>query len=671
MQMTDLLLHEAGVPPLHTPLEVLMALPQRVKDRLYVVHTQKLPEGCELRVAPIGTAGTIRLDEKEPTVSKRRISALHEGIPYDDDYMIQSMWMSNEYDTFNDMGLSTIQSPLNSSFSGSDISVSTRGSSSALSLAAQRYSLNSSQNNRDPPAVALRPTSSTDAWFILNLLSAVPFLSGLSYQSTMEVLETARVDAYSKGDVVVAAARRREVLCVVWEGTCIEREISDANPIGIENEIQVSVWHAGDWTGPVSIQPEKSLSGESELSSTHDIIAMSSQGVKVITVEYSNLHSILKAGSPQYCRYLDRKELKHLECLRNRKSVHLFKNLVEKIEIMDIIECNTTLRKISAVQKRHLESLAEGPIHFEPGERLWKAGMPVETAFIIVGGTATFSVTRRNGSSVGVRADTSDDEDERRRNSLCEMMRKDAEKVRMLDSAGKKNDLDISPSRSSLSSEDFNSRDTERQQIDFEESNFQDLSEGLQKRAEIFTASKDLQTIAANIQNERRQSDSSGHSEKSELEDFYAEICPELSSRHRMSVIGRHANKQLVRLYKSRAFTAGLVFSRGHFLGDVSKMVGNLLSSNYDNATYYDDDDVTPIAYGLGDKSTNASSSRFSPVETIHEIEGDDQPLVHSSTLAAGKDGCVVLSFSRQNLVPFFDEHPGLLLSLLGTQVVI
>jgi hypothetical protein len=29
-----------------------------------------------------------------------------------------------------------------------------------------------------PPLVSLRPASSTDAWFILNLLSAVPFLSG-------------------------------------------------------------------------------------------------------------------------------------------------------------------------------------------------------------------------------------------------------------------------------------------------------------------------------------------------------------------------------------------------------------------------------------------------------------------------------------------------------------
>lgn len=408
--MTDLLLHEAGVPPLHTPLEVLMALPQRVKDRLYVVHTQQLPEGCELRVAPIGTANTIRLDEKEPSTGTRRRQggpALLEGMAYDDEVMFQSMWMSNEYDTFNGV-------PLDTSFlGGSDLSSSTRATSvtnanNPISIG-QRYSINSFSHNREPPPVALRPTSSTDAWFILNLLSAVPFLSGLSYSSTMEVLETARVDAYSKGDIVVPAARRSDVLCVVWEGTCMERQVKQnadnkqSNEDDTEHKDEMTVWHAGDWTGPVSLQPERSLSGESQFSSTHDIVAMSSQGVKVITVEYSNLHYILISGSPRYRRFLDRKDKKHEDILENRRSAHLFKNIVENIEVMEIIECNTTLRKTSAVQKRHLESLAEGPIHFEPGERLWRSGMPVETAFIIVGGTASFLATRRNGSSVGVR----------------------------------------------------------------------------------------------------------------------------------------------------------------------------------------------------------------------------------------------------------------------------
>jgi hypothetical protein len=126
----------------------------------------------------------------------------------------------------------------------------------------------------------------------------------------MEVLETARVDAFCINDIVVPSSRRNDVLCVVWEGTCMERELSNKSrsesPSKANTNIQIStldvghgrhkpfseldvlskrnsgsVWHAGDWTGPRSLQPAKKLSGQSGLSATHDIVAMSSQGVKV------------------------------------------------------------------------------------------------------------------------------------------------------------------------------------------------------------------------------------------------------------------------------------------------------------------------------------------------------------------------------------------------------
>lgn len=112
----------------------------------------------------------------------------------------------------------------------------------------------------------------------------------------MELLETAKVDAFCKNDVVVPSARRNSVLCVVWEGTCVEVQKGVAAPSSIHapamQAIQEdgqkknlgAVWYAGDWTGPIALQPEKSLSGESDLSRTHDVVAMSSQGVKVSTI---------------------------------------------------------------------------------------------------------------------------------------------------------------------------------------------------------------------------------------------------------------------------------------------------------------------------------------------------------------------------------------------------
>lgn len=109
----------------------------------------------------------------------------------------------------------------------------------------------------------------------------------------MELLETAKVDAFCKDDIVVPASRRNAMLCVVWEGTCVELKQGSSAPKRLHapsmrviqeknTEMNVgAVWYAGDWTGPIALQPEKALSGESELSATHDVVAMSSQGVKV------------------------------------------------------------------------------------------------------------------------------------------------------------------------------------------------------------------------------------------------------------------------------------------------------------------------------------------------------------------------------------------------------
>ena len=138
----------------------------------------------------------------------------------------------------------------------------------------------------------------------------------------------------------------------------------------------------------------------------------------------------------------------------------------------------------------------------------------------------------------------------------------------------------------------------------------------------------------------------------------------------RRSSKARFANKVLGRLYSRRAFTGGLVFSRGHFLGDVSKMVAGLLSPEFDEPDVHSDDPFP--GYGFGDKTEGGQDFLHENLTdmVIHEQEGENRS-VHSSTLTAGKEGCVVLVFPKASLIPFLDEYPGLLLSLLGTQVVI
>lgn len=174
LQDCNLLLHEAGAPPIHTPLEVLLQLPQRVKNRLFVVHTSALPPDCELKAAPTGTKGTIRLDQLD-----------HIGISHDSSIRMldrhvknASSFSVNEVDyEGNWSGLGEYEN-VNSEFGRH----STQSSFADLDPNGDRGKIRSSMftpgpRYEAPPLVAVRPASSTDAWFILNLLSAVPFLS--------------------------------------------------------------------------------------------------------------------------------------------------------------------------------------------------------------------------------------------------------------------------------------------------------------------------------------------------------------------------------------------------------------------------------------------------------------------------------------------------------------
>ena len=185
------MLHEAGAPPIHTPLEVLMKLPTRVKRRLYVVHTSALPEDCELRVAPTGTAGTIRLDQLQKSrnrLADRGLSHRNWGsmeshsVNMEEDQDLPFAWngANSEYDSSSvnsfeeNMTLgqaATHQQDLSTSFG--NLSVAS-GSGTKKSRANSMFA---GDTMAHIPLVSLRPASSTDAWFILNLLSAVPFLS--------------------------------------------------------------------------------------------------------------------------------------------------------------------------------------------------------------------------------------------------------------------------------------------------------------------------------------------------------------------------------------------------------------------------------------------------------------------------------------------------------------
>lgn len=129
----------------------------------------------------------------------------------------------------------------------------------------------------------------------------------------------------------------------------------------------------------------------------------------MITVDFASLHAILKSGSPLYRKYLERRSFQEKviaePVLREDESSstpQLFEKALRNLNVEEILGRNSAFRKFSAVQKRHLECLAEGPVYFHPGERLWRAGAPVDKAFLLVSGSASFVPKRRNAGSAGV-----------------------------------------------------------------------------------------------------------------------------------------------------------------------------------------------------------------------------------------------------------------------------
>jgi hypothetical protein len=298
---------------------------------------------------------------------------------------------------------------------------------------------------------------------------------------------------------------------------------------------------------------------------------------------------ILKSGSKLFRKYLALQEGE-----RNADS--------NSDGLLDAIQHNSVLRNLTAMQKRNLESLAEGPRFFHSQSLLWKVGDPVDYAYIIVGGSAmlgrklairmTHSRMNRRGSTGGLgNSLISIDEQGSQDRAFQPIIQIEADKALQ----------NVHPN-----------------------SEYARLEVGLQHRADEMEASMAaMETIEGyggrSIMLPR---DEAGQSPRD-----------------------RFANKVLARLYSRKAYTENLIFSRGNFLSDTSRMVsGDLANIN---------------------KSAGMGSHRSSIGATI----GDHH--CHTSNLIAGPEGVVVMVFHRSTLVPFLDSNPGVLLCLLGTQVVV
>ena len=68
---SSLIFHEAGIPPIHTPLSLLADLPVEIKKRMYLVHVSEsaIPEESQLVIAPPGADNTIEIPVPTPQKS--------------------------------------------------------------------------------------------------------------------------------------------------------------------------------------------------------------------------------------------------------------------------------------------------------------------------------------------------------------------------------------------------------------------------------------------------------------------------------------------------------------------------------------------------------------------------------------------------------------------------
>ena len=51
-------------------------------------------------------------------------------------------------------------------------------------------------------------------------------------------------------------------------------------------------------------------------------------------------------------------------------------NMISPSNFVDTISNNSLLSKLTPLQKRHLETIVDGPEHFNPGQYFWKVGGP-------------------------------------------------------------------------------------------------------------------------------------------------------------------------------------------------------------------------------------------------------------------------------------------------------
>ena len=71
------------------------------------------------------------------------------------------------------------------------------------------------------------------------------------------------------------------------------------------------------------------------------------------------------------------------------------------------------------------------------------------------------------------------------------------------------------------------------------------------------------------------------------------------------------------------------------------------------------------------EENKDTSNDEANNKEKENDLISSEQIYTYTSTLVAGEKGCTIIAIPKDRLASFLDDNPGVLLSLLGTQITV
>mmetsp|Transcript_916 Transcript_916/g.2529 ORF Transcript_916/g.2529 Transcript_916/m.2529 type:complete len:1171 (-) Transcript_916:46-3558(-) len=245
----DLILHEAGVPPIHTPIAALQALPEEVKERLCLIHiSEKDAKSSGLRYARTGVEHTIVLDTEEPAPAGGGAG----------------------------------------------------GAGGFLAAAAHDDIPGMAPGDLQAPAPAAGGTFA-DAADALDAVLHTDLFQGLSISDASEVLLMCRSREYAAGETVAERGTHAEALMVIREGTVrVDIPLTDERSLHTKLDSVKAHWleHGAESTAGSSEPPSEAGSRRSSvISASNSSHAAYLAGVAALQRHHCEDHSSSAAGS--------------------------------------------------------------------------------------------------------------------------------------------------------------------------------------------------------------------------------------------------------------------------------------------------------------------------------------------------------------------------------------